>query len=231
MKGFYMLGGYPDLQLFEEGFSYITNRADFVEVGLPFNDPVADGPIIAKAAAETLKNRIDIKDILKIVEKYKKSKVYVMTYGNIFYQYGLKRFSKDYKDLIDGVIVADLPNRMHNFFIDNGFEIPIIPFATPESRVDDILPLKNCVADFIYFIGVRGVTGTKANLLDKELIKKVKSVKEITSKSVVFGFGIKNRADADNVLLFSDGFVIGTEVVRRQTDMEKLKEYIDTILK
>lgn len=230
MRGFYILGGYPDLQFFEQEFSYITKVADFVEVGLPFNDPVADGPVIAKAASEVLEKKATVKDILKIVEKHKKSKVYLMSYGNIFYQYDLKNFSDDYKHLVDGVIVADLPNRMHNFFFDKGFEIPIIPFATPESRLEDLLPLKNSFADFIYFIGLRGVTGGSVNFLDESLIKKVKTVKEITSKKIVFGFGIKSKEDTKKVLSFADGFVIGTEVVKRQVNINKVKEFVDTIL-
>ncbi|UOD35205.1 tryptophan synthase subunit alpha [Deferribacteraceae bacterium V6Fe1] len=230
MKGFYILGGYPDMKKFEEVFKYLAEKADFVEVGLAYNDPVADGPVIAEAASKVVKSNIKIDDILKIVEAYKKSKVYIMTYANIFYQYGLMEFSQKYGKLINGVIVADLPNRMHGFFYDNGFDIPIIPFVTPESREEDIEGLKGTKADFIYFVGVRGVTGSNVNFLDDELVEKVKFVKKMTSKKVVFGFGIKTKNDTEKVMTYADGFVIGTEAVKRQTDTTQFKRFINSII-
>lgn len=230
MKGFYIMGGYPDLVKFEEVFKYVADRADFVEVGLAYNDPVADGPIIAGAANIVVKAKTKIDDILKIVEKYKKTKIYIMTYANIFYQYGLREFSQKYGKLINGVIVADLPNRMHGFFYDNGFEIPIIPFVTPESREEDIENLKDSKGDFIYFIGVRGVTGSSVNFMDDELVKKVNYVKRVTNKRVIFGFGIKTKNDTEKVMTYADGFVIGTEAVKRQTDTTQFKRYISSII-
>jgi tryptophan synthase alpha chain len=231
MKGFYILGGYPDMKKFEEVFKYLAEKADFVEVGLAYNDPVADGPVIAEAASKVVKSNIKIDDILKIVEAYKKSKVYIMTYANIFYQYGLREFSQKYGKLINGVIVADLPNRMHGFFYDNGFDIPVIPFVTPESRDEDIEELKGSKADFIYFVGVRGVTGSNVNFLDDELVEKVKFVKKMTSKKVVFGFGIKTKNDTEKVMTYADGFVIGTEAVKRQTNINEFKKYIESIIR
>jgi tryptophan synthase alpha chain len=231
MKGFYILGGYPDMKKFEEVFKYLAEKADFVEVGLAYNDPVADGPVIAEAASKVVKSNIKIDDILKIVEAYKKSKVYIMTYANIFYQYGLREFSQKYGKLINGVIVADLPNRMHGFFYDNGFDIPIIPFVTPESRDEDIEELKGSKADFIYFVGVRGVTGSEVNFLDEELVEKVQFVKKVTNKNVVFGFGIKTKKDTEKVMTYADGFVIGTEAVKRQTNINEFKKYIESIIR
>jgi tryptophan synthase alpha chain len=230
MKGFYILGGYPDMKKFEEVFKYLAEKADFVEVGLAYNDPVADGPVIAEAASKVVKSNIKIDDILKIVEAYKKSKVYIMTYANIFYQYGLREFSQKYGKLINGVIVADLPNRMHGFFYDNGFDIPVIPFVTPESRDEDIEELKGSKADFIYFVGVRGVTGSEVNFLDTELVEKVQFVKKVTNKNVVFGFGIKTKNDTEKVMTYADGFVIGTEAVKRQTDTTQFKRFINSII-
>lgn len=230
MKGFYILGGYPDLDRFEEAFKFVTERADFVEVGLAYNDPVADGPVIAEAVNEVVRRKVDIDDILRLVENHKRSKVYIMTYANILYQYGLKEFSDRYKSVIDGVIVADLPNRMQSFFYDSGFSIPIIPFATPESRIQDIEELKNSKGDFIYFVGVRGVTGSNVNFMDDELVKKVKYVKRITNKKVIFGFGIKSKDDTLKVMRYSDGFVIGTEAVKRQKEMSEFRKYITTIV-
>lgn len=227
MKGFYILGGYPDIKTFEKGFTIVQKYADFVEVGLAYNDPVADGPVIAKAAAE-ISGETKLEEILDIVKQHKKTKIYVMTYANIFYQFGLKRFSDEYSDIIDGVIVADLPNRLHNFFYDKGFYIPIIPFVTPESRIEDIKLLKNSKADFIYFVGVRGVTGSSVDFLSSELVKKVQLIKEVTNKKVVFGFGIKTKEDTEKVLSYADGFVIGTEIVKRQNQSEKLKGYVES---
>lgn len=225
MKGFYILGGYPDIKTFEKDFILLQKYADFVEIGLPYNDPVADGPVIAKAASE-ISDRVKIEEVLAIAKKHKKTKVYVMTYANIFYQFGLKKFSEAYSETVDGVIIADLPNRLHNFFYERGFEIPIIPFVTPESRIEDIKLLRNNTGDFVYFVGVRGVTGSSVDFLSSELVKKVQLIKELTDKKVVFGFGIKTKEDTEKVLKYADGFVIGTEAVKRQDQPPKLEEYV-----
>lgn len=229
MKGAYILANFPDEKLFQLELEYLLNsNIDFVEIGLPFNDPVADGPIIAKASDEIAEKGYDINEIANIIPKTNK-KIYFMTYSNIIYRYGFGRFSDRFKSIINGVIVADLPNRGHNFFIENGFHLPIIPFATPESRIEDLQQLDKYTGEFVYFIGIRGITGGEVDFSSDAIKNKYYEIKRYTKKKVIVGFGVKTVKDVENLTTFADGFVIGTEIVKRQRDFEEFKKYVDEV--
>lgn len=229
MKGIYMMIGYPDENIFKEEFIFTQNCGlDFVEIGLPFNDAVADGPIIADAGEKVIESGINTENLMDFIGKHKKIKIYAMTYSNIVYSCGIKIFSDKYQDILDGVIIADLPNKYHYFFKDQGFKIPIIPFATTDTDINE-LSSYSCDKDFIYFVGLKGVTGSKADFQNQQIIDKIHALKKHTNKKVVFGFGIKTPEDASTVMNFADGFVVGTEVVKRQTDTEKFKEYVNSL--
>ena len=229
MKGIYMMIGYPDIETFKDEFIFSQNSGlDFVEIGLPFNDPVADGPVISEAGEKVLKNGINTEELMEFIRRNKKTKIYIMTYSNIIYRFGAENFSKKYKDTLDGVIVADLPNEYHYFFKEKGFEIPTIPFAATDTDVGKLTHYLNG-QDFIYFVGLKGVTGSKADLNNQVNIEKIKEIKEATGYNVIFGFGIKTPDDASAVMKFADGFVVGTEVVKRQTEPEEFKKFVKSL--
>ncbi|BAI79938.1 tryptophan synthase, alpha subunit [Deferribacter desulfuricans SSM1] len=226
MKGVYIVLSYPDKETFLEVINFISNYdgIDFIEIGYPFNDPVADGPVIMDAINQVYDKVTfeDLKEVLRIINKRKK--VYVMTYSNIVYSYGLKQFSDDFGFLLDGLIIADLPNRMHDFFYQKGLSVEIIPFLTPTSRKEDILSINNLKGDFVYYVGTKGTTGVMGDLNFNE--NKISDIKKLVNKKVVYGFGIKTRDDIYDILKFSDGVVVGTEIVKRQKDFEKFKSFI-----
>lgn len=226
MKGVYVVLNYPDKETFLEVINFISNYygINFIEIGYPFNDPVADGPVIMDAINQVYDKVTfeDLKEILSIINKRKK--VYVMTYSNIVYSYGLKQFSDDFGFLLDGLIIADLPNRMHDFFYQKGLSIEIIPFLTPTSRQEDILAINNLKGDFVYYVGTKGTTGVMGDLNFNR--NKISEIKKLVDKKVVYGFGIKTRDDIRDILKFSDGVVVGTEIVKRQKDFEELKSFI-----
>ncbi|MCX8084630.1 MAG: tryptophan synthase subunit alpha [Calditerrivibrio sp.] len=227
MKGAYILYNYPTEELFKKEFQYLLDsKVDFIEVGLPFNDPVADGPVIARASDEVAERGYSLDEI--VLEKVSK-KIYFMTYSNVIFSYGFNRFSERFGNVLEGVIVADLPNRGHTFFKEHGFTIPIVPFATPESRDEDLVLLDQLSGDFVYFIGIRGITGGNVNFKSDDIRKKYQEIKGYTKKKVIVGFGIKSRGDVDEVLAFADGFVIGTEIVKRQVSFDEFKGYVDSI--
>ncbi|MCA1933657.1 MAG: tryptophan synthase subunit alpha [Calditerrivibrio sp.] len=230
MKGIYILADYPDKKTFEKELTYAMNsNIDFIEIGIPFNDPVADGPTIAKAANEIAERGYDLLSIIDLIGELKKKKVYLMTYSNIIYKFGVKKFSDIAKGIVDGLILADLPNRGHNFFYKLGLEVDIINFLTPESRDNAIKKLVNAEGDFIYFIGVRGITGGEVDFNNSELRSKYISIKKEIDKKVILGFGVKTKADTKTIMEYADGFVIGTEIVKRQNNYKEFKKYIDEI--
>ena len=227
MIGLYLVGGYPDLATFKRTYKYLqTINIDFLEVGIPFNDPVADGPIIAKAAYRVIESGVHYKDIMEVVCSEKTKTTYIMTYANIIYRAGLKEFSSKYKDYIDGVIMADLPNRMHDFFYERNFELDIIPFATPVSRVKDLESIKRLRGNFIYFISTTGITGSQIKGF-QPLKGKVEALRGIVGdKKICVGFGIKERSDIVEAKKLFDGVIIGTEIVKRQHNIILLEKHL-----
>lgn len=233
MKGIYLVGGYPDRESFVKGLETVMDSGvDFVEVGIPFNDPVADGPVIAEAIMKTADAGVSADSIIEDMERCVRPgiKMYVMTYCHIVFAYGIRKFSERCKGLLSGIILADLPNRMHPFFLDRGLEVPIVPFATLESREEDLAGLGKAGSDFIYFVGLRGITGATADFGSREMKDQVARLRSHTGKKIVIGFGVKTSADAGRALSLGDGFVAGTEAVRRQGNASELRHYLGDLL-
>jgi len=233
MRGFYIVGGYPDRDKFREClFAVAAKGFEFIEIGIPFSEPVADGPVISAAIHEAVAKGVNIAEIMSDVremkEKYPAIKAIVMTYANIINGYGEKEFSKDFGDILDGVIIPDVPCRMQFWMQERGLTIPIVPFVTPISRRNDIESLKQVETPFIYYISIMGVTGsdTKSSGADNGVM-----AGELTGKPVITGFGIRTVDNAKNALKTTGGFVIGTEAVKRQGDPADFIKYIDQFAK
>ncbi|MGB9668296.1 MAG: tryptophan synthase subunit alpha [Thermosulfidibacteraceae bacterium] len=217
MRGFYLIGNYPDKDSFIGALRLIEKYGfDFVEIGIPFSDPVADGPFLAKRAQLAIERGVTLEGIIKTLGTLKLSlRVYLMTYANIILSRNVFNLNRTLKDIgIEGVIVADLPNRMHWFLRKMGLDVPIVHFATPESRFWELDELKRVERGFIYFISIRGITGSSMNL-DEETKEKLNYLKGKTKVPVVLGFGVKKLDDAKVALALADGYVVGTEAVRR----------------
>lgn len=233
MKGIYIVGGYPDRETFKKRFMAVADAGyDFIEVGLPFNDPVADGPVIAGALNEALEAGASIRSIMDDMRGLKSVRIkkYIMTYSNVVFSYGLREFSEIMKGSLDGLIIADLPNRMRPLFQAGGLTIPIIPFATLETRESDMELINSSAADFVYFVGIRGTTGSRGDLESPELLEKIRMIRSRCDKKIVIGFGIKTAGDAARAMKTGDGFVAGTEPVMRQKDGAEFEKYIRSLL-
>ncbi|WP_022850540.1 tryptophan synthase subunit alpha [Limisalsivibrio acetivorans] len=230
MRGIYIVGNYPDKETFIKCFNAVRDAGfDFVEIGVPFSEPVADGPVIAGAIQKALDSGITANDVLKTIADLEPGnmKVYVMTYSNIIYGYGAKAFSDDYKGLVSGLIIPDLPNRLHSWAKGQGLEIPVIPFVTPESRDEDLEHIKETDADFIYMIGIRGITGQGGG---GDISGMVSDLRRFTDKPVVLGFGIKTPEDAKKAYKAAGGFVVGTAAVEKQEDPHGYAEYVKSLI-
>ncbi len=231
MKGIFLVANYPNEEQFLKAVNTVVNNGfDFLEIGIPFSEPVADGEVIASAYHSVLKSGVKVEGIFKTVETVianyqNKIDIYIMTYSNIIFDYGVENFSNKFKDKLKGLIIADCPCRMHLFFYEKGLKIPIIPFITPESREEDFNFLKNKTFPFVYCIGIRGITGAKMSA-DSSLKNLINKAKTYTDKPVVLGFGIKSKNDTKFALSIADGFVIGTAVVKKQSkDNFQLSEF------
>ncbi len=232
MKGVYLMGGYPDSRTFSRACAAARNAGfDFIEIGVPHNDPVADGPVIAHTHLDALARGIHPADALDAARQASSlgMRLYVMCYANAVYSFGPAEFSASMSGVLRGVIIPDLPRRHHDLFAQKGLALPVIPFVTLESRMDDIAALSSTEADFIYFIGLRGITGQAADLCNGELTGALASLRRAARAKIIIGFGIKTSEHAHAALSLADGFVVGTEAVRRQHNPDELERYLRSL--
>ena len=193
--------------------------ADLIELGMPFSDPLADGPTIQAASNRALLNDINPEVLFNMVSRLRtKTEIplVLMGYCNPLFQYGIDKFARDAADSgIDGTIIPDLPvdeaqewnraTRAHN--IDNIF---LVAPNTPDSRLKKIVKASK---GFVYYVSVTGITGART-ALPPELSDGLRHVREITSKPVAVGFGISEPAQVKMLSGVADGIIVGSAIVR-----------------
>ena len=233
-NGAYVVLGYPTLEKSLEVIREIIDKGfNFIELGLPFSDPLADGLIIKEAMKKTLNQEFKYKESLDyILNSVRDFPFYIMTYSNILYNWGLDKFSMMYQGKIKGVIVPDLPTAMIPFFRKRGFTLPIVPFITLESREEDFKALEDSYSDFIYLISTRGITGSSVDFRNDELISLIEQVRKFSNptQKIVIGFGIKEKNDIEAVLTIADGAIIGSQIVQKQDNFIELSSYLSRLL-
>jgi tryptophan synthase alpha chain len=219
-NGFYLMGNYPDKDTFikaaVKGFEYF----DFLEVGIPFSDPNADGDVISDAAQTMLNRNCTFSEIAESIKTIRKSipaekDIYLMTYANLIYNMDMPMFNAFCIDNgVKGLILPDVPFCERNFFAPLGLDpkIKLVNFMTPESTPESINETAAVSENFIYFVSMRGITGTDFNL-DKETMNKIDYAKSKAKVPVVTGFGIKSKSSASKAMEHSDGFIIGTALI------------------
>jgi len=192
---------------------------DILELGVPFSDPLADGPTIQAASARALKNRVNLTDVFRLVRRLRQKSelpVALLTYYNIIYRFGIKNFVKQAKIAgVDGVIVPDLPVEEAGDLIkaakrNNFATIFLLAPTTDTQRIRRIS--SNC-SGFIYYVSLTGTTGARKSL-PKELAGQVRRVKRITTKPVCVGFGVSNPRQAREISRVADGIIVGSAIIK-----------------
>lgn len=214
-----------------------SEGADIVEIGIPFSDPVADGPTIMKAGGEAIKEGMNAKEIFKQLNAHKSeiqgSKYVLMTYYNIILHYGEQAFFKDCAQAgVYGVIIPDLPfelaEQLKSRISDSKVKvISLIAMTASKSRIEQIA--KNAEG-FIYTVTMNATTGDDG-AFHPELQNKIEFIQSVSDVPVVAGFGIKNTEQVQQLAQFADGIVIGSEIVRRfeKDDANAIREYLRNI--
>lgn len=216
----YITAGDPNLAVTKELVPVLRESGvDIVELGIPFSDPLADGPTIQEASQRALKNKVTLKRIFKVVRRLRNKTdipIAFMTYYNPVLKYGVERFAKDCRiNGVDGVIVPDLPSEEAKDLIRfaKRYGVSTINLVTPTSthkRIKDIV--KNSTG-FIYYVSLTGVTGARKRL-PSEISLKVREIKSITNKPICVGFGISNPYQARQIAKVSDGVIVGSAIVK-----------------
>ena len=217
----FITGGDPDFATSLEIIKKIINNgADIIEIGMPFSDPMADGPIIQLSSNRAISKGIDLDNILSLASEAKKIKkdlpIILMGYYNLILYFGIERFVKKCKESgVDGLIIVDLQPEEDEDLINelNNKQIDLIRLITPTTDEERLkLILKNA-SGFLYFVSVMGITGQKSANLN-ELEKSVAFIKKFTNLPVIPGFGIKNSTDVNNICKIADGAVVGSSIIK-----------------
>jgi len=235
-NGFYLMGNYPDKDTFIKAAIKGLEHFDFIEVGIPFSDPNADGDVISNAAQSLLDSNCTFSDIAESIKTIRKSisaekDIYLMTYANIIYNMDMPIFNTFcIENGVKGLILPDVPFCEREFFAPLGLDpqIKLINFMTPESTTESIDVTAEASENFIYFVSMRVITGTDFNL-DKETMEKIDYAKSKSKVPVVTGFGIKSKSSAAKAMEHSDGFIIGTALIEALNTggYEKYAEFVD----
>lgn len=217
----YITAGDPSLAKTADMLAFLAGHgADIIEVGVPFSDPMADGPVIQNAMERALAGGTTVKKVIEAVRNFRKSydtPVVLMGYYNPFYAYGLEKFSADAGQAgIDGVLTVDLPPEEAREFagVLRKSHISSIFLLTPVSTRDRIQAVKKAATGFVYFVSVTGVTGERGTLPDEIKGKMVEIRREI-ALPLVLGFGISGPDVIRKFYAFADGFVVGSALVKR----------------
>jgi tryptophan synthase alpha chain len=214
----YLMGGYPDIETSKAaGIAAADNGADIIELGVPFSDPLADGPVIHAAGTEALNNGVRLDDVLGIAEALApKIPIVLMIYANPILMRGPEKFVKLASDAgVAGLIVPDLPyDEAHELReAANAADIALVPLAAPTSSDGRLAELGRDGTGFVYTVSLAGTTGERDEL-PPELERTVNRVRSHTELPVAVGFGISTADQARAVGDLADGVIVGSRVVR-----------------
>jgi len=213
-------GGDPNLDTSLEILNIIINNGiDIIEIGMPFSDPMADGPTIQESSVRSIENGTKINDIFEIVNKVRKLNdkipIILMGYYNSIFNLGIDKFTSKCAEVgVDGLIIVDLqPEEDSELYLKTREKnIDLIRLITPTTDENRLNTILQNASGFLYYVTITGITGqNSANLED--LKKSINIIKLSTTLPIVAGFGIKNRKDVENISAFTDGVVVGSSIV------------------
>jgi tryptophan synthase alpha chain len=215
----YMMAGDGGLDVLEERISFLEeSNASAIELGIPFSDPVADGPAIQEAGIRALQEGATLEKILHTLKNSAKERnvpIILMTYINPILQYGPEKFAADCAASgVDGAIIPDMPLEEE--------EIISVPFkkhslglirlaarTSPEERLHRLAAASD---GFLYAVSVTGTTGTR-DMHDKDVESYLAKLKELSNTPVLAGFGISNSKQAQQLSSYCDGVIVGSKIV------------------
>ncbi len=217
----YLTAGDPSLEVTEQLCLALPSAGvDILEVGVPFSDPTADGPIIQAAALRALRNGVTLERVLAMVRRIRKATeevpIVLFGYYNPFFCYGPSRFAAQAADAgVDGVLIVDLPpeeaGELKEETDSRGIDyINLIAPTTDDGRIKAI---SSFAAGFLYYISVTGITGTKRPEV-KDVMRDIARIRRVSGLPIAVGFGISTPNQAAELAPLADGVVVGSAFVK-----------------
>jgi len=231
----YITAGDPNLNVTLETMHAMADKgADIIELGVPFTDPMADGPVIQAACERSLKSGTTLTNIIETVSKFRKKNtitpIVLMGYLNPVLTMGFETFLDKAKTAgIDGILLVDMPVEEAEPYLNLLTQFDILPIflVAPTTTKNRLEKIAHFGKGYLYYVSVKGITGTKSvdvSDVEKHLIP----IRKITELPIAVGFGIKDPESAAQVAKIADGVVVGSILVN---DMAKLNNMPDLIAK
>jgi tryptophan synthase alpha chain len=216
----YITCGDPDLGTTKETvLAAISSGADVIELGVPFSDPVADGPVIQRASERALRNRVSLEDVLKLgaeIRRESDAGLIVFTYLNPIVRMGLEKFASAAAEAgVDGALVTDLPVEEADEYLKHmrRADLATVFLAAPTSTDNRLKRICAVSTGFVYAVSRTGVTGARKDLA-ADALKLVERLRKFTRLPIAVGFGISGPEHFASIGSFADAAVVGSAIVQ-----------------
>ncbi len=233
----FVVAGYPSIQKSKGIIKEIAKSgADIIEVGFPFSDSVADGPVIVNAYQKAIANNVVICDCINLIAEIKKqinTPIVIMSSYSIVFNYGIEKFIKSVaKANADGLIIPDLPFEESKFVSqiakNNGIDLVLL--VAPNTSLQREKKIAVQSKGFIYLISTTGTTGIRKKL-SATIKSNVLRLKKLTKKPIAVGFGISNPKQAGEITKYADAVIVGSAIVKRISENKPVSGFIKEMKK
>jgi len=234
----FLTSGFPEKDIFVElALNVLDAGADMLEIGFPFSDPIADGPIIQQSSQTALRNGINLHKTLNFVKEineHTEKPIILMGYANPLLNYGLVKFADDSKRIgVDGLIVPDIPlDEYDNFFTSKFDGTDIILLITPTTPTERIKMIGEKSSGFVYCVSVTGITGAHKTTNTDNIHFIKNAYEQCTNNRVLVGFGISSVEDVKYYKPHCDGVIVGSAVIKSlMNDNSKHQKTLELVRK
>ena len=219
--GIFITAGDPNLEISQKIFDMLPDfGADFIELGMPFSDPMADGPAIQSSSLRALNHGMNLKKTLLMVKNFRKkdlrTPVILMGYYNPIYQYGVEKFITDTQNFgVDGFIIVDMPPEEDEEFVKylKNTNMDLIKLLTPTTDEERLKKVLENSSGFLYYVSVTGITGTKKASIE-EIEKSLNKIKTITNLPIAVGFGVSTEKQIKEISSVANAAVVGSHIIK-----------------
>lgn len=233
----FITAGYPNLKVTEQLVKELAKaKVDIIELGVPFSDPMSDGPVIQEASHDALKKGVSLRGILRLVKRVRKDvdiPLCLMTYYNPIFCFGEQEFVRAASAAgVDGVIIPDLPPDEGASFVKtmNRFHLDTILFIAPTTTPQRVKRIAGLARGFLYYVSLTGVTGIRRNLAG-DLAHNLRAIKKVTHKPVCVGFGVSDPRQVREIQRIADGVIVGSAIVKKIKENMSHKHLVQNVVR